>query len=123
MHAVVVLGRLAVDTQIGVDRADHRALPTGVAKARDGTFDGAPRSRARWAPAVERARAALDPTASPAADEQRRAAEIATRLGVKRPQVVHDWLHGYPDFPEPVATMVWYLPDVEKWARATGRLK
>lgn len=54
------------------------------------------------------------------------AAEIASRLGVKRPQVVHDWRHRYLDFPAPVATlqqaMVWNWPDVERWARATGRL-
>jgi hypothetical protein len=53
------------------------------------------------------------------------AAEIAARLGVKRPQVVHDWRRRYPDFPEPVAhlrqALVWNWPDVERWARATGR--
>lgn len=54
------------------------------------------------------------------------AAEIAARLGVKRPQVVHDWRRRYPAFPEPVAhlrqALVWYWPDVEAWARATHRL-
>lgn len=54
------------------------------------------------------------------------AAEIAARLGVKRPQVVHDWRRRYEDFPDPVAhlrqALVWYWPDVERWARATGRL-
>lgn len=54
------------------------------------------------------------------------AAEIAARLGVKRPQVVHDWRRRHEDFPEPVAhlrqALVWYWPDVERWARATGRL-
>lgn len=54
------------------------------------------------------------------------AAEIATRLGVKRPQVVHDWRRRYEDFPEPVAhlrqALVWNWPDVERWARSTGRL-
>lgn len=53
--------------------------------------------------------------------------EIAKRLGVKRLQVVHDWRRRYPDeFPEPVAkvsgTLVWSWPDVERWARQTGRL-
>jgi predicted DNA-binding transcriptional regulator AlpA len=52
-------------------------------------------------------------------------AEIAERLGVKRLQVVHDWRHRHPDFPRPVAvlgrTFVWEWPDVEAWARATGR--
>lgn len=53
------------------------------------------------------------------------AAEIAERLGVQRPTVVHDWRRRHPDFPEPVARLkaglVWAWPDVEKWARATGR--
>lgn len=54
------------------------------------------------------------------------AAEIAERCGVKRPQVVHDWRSRYEDFPEPVAqlrrALVWNWPDVERWARDTGRL-
>lgn len=53
------------------------------------------------------------------------AAEIADRLDVAR-QMVHLWRQRHDDFPEPVATlrqaMVWYWPDVEKWAKATGRL-
>ena len=53
-------------------------------------------------------------------------AEIAQRLGVKRPQVVHDWMRRYEDFPEPVAQLsnvrVWSWPDIETWARETGRL-
>jgi hypothetical protein len=53
-------------------------------------------------------------------------AEIAQRLGVRRPQVVHDWRRRYEDFPAPVARLsqvwVWYWPDVERWARKTGRL-
>ncbi|MBV8960958.1 MAG: DNA-binding protein [Actinobacteria bacterium] len=55
------------------------------------------------------------------------AAEIAERLGVKRPQVVHDWHHRHAAFPRPVATlrqaMVWDWRDVEAWARKTGRLE
>jgi len=55
------------------------------------------------------------------------AAEIAQRLGVKRPQVVHDWRRRHADFPEPVAVleqaMVWSWPDVARWARKTGRLR
>jgi predicted DNA-binding transcriptional regulator AlpA len=54
------------------------------------------------------------------------AAEIAERLGVRRPNVVHDWRRRYPDFPQPVAklrqALVWTWPDVERWARRTGRL-
>lgn len=53
-------------------------------------------------------------------------AEIAARLGVKRATVVHDWRYRHPEFPEPVARlsigMVWYWPDVARWAKATGRL-
>jgi predicted DNA-binding transcriptional regulator AlpA len=77
----------------------------------------------------------VDELALPSVDEVGRridseqlvgAAEIASRLGVKRPQVVHDWRRRYEDFPEPVAhlrqALVWYWPDVDRWARATGRL-
>lgn len=53
------------------------------------------------------------------------AAEIAQRLGVAR-GVVGDWRRRYDDFPEPVASLtmghVWNWPDVERWARDTGRL-
>lgn len=53
-------------------------------------------------------------------------AEIAQRLGVKRPQVVHDWMRRHDDFPQPVAEVsrvkVFNWPDVERWAKATGRL-
>jgi transposase-like protein len=58
-------------------------------------------------------------------DELVGAAEIARRLGVKRPGVVHDWRRRYPEFPQPVTTLqaghVWAWPDVEKWAKKTGR--
>lgn len=53
-------------------------------------------------------------------------AEIAERLGVKRHQMVHDWRRRYAEFPQPVADLrrgpIWSWPDVEKWARKTGRL-
>jgi predicted DNA-binding transcriptional regulator AlpA len=53
-------------------------------------------------------------------------AEIAERLGVSRYQVVHDWRRRHPDFPQPVAQLkrgaIWAWPEVEKWARSTGRL-
>lgn len=53
------------------------------------------------------------------------ATEIADRLDVAR-QMVHIWRQRHPDFPEPVATLamglVWYWPEVERWAKATGRL-
>jgi hypothetical protein len=55
------------------------------------------------------------------------AAEIANRLGMKSPSVIHDWRTRHPEFPEPVAKLraahVWAWPDVEAWALATGRLK
>ena len=55
------------------------------------------------------------------------AAEIAERLGSKRTSFVHDLRRRHPDFPEPVAELsaglVWAWPDVEAWARATGRLR
>lgn len=54
------------------------------------------------------------------------AAEIAERLGASRTQVVHMWRVRHPDFPQPVARLamglVWAWPDVEEWARKTGRL-
>ena len=53
--------------------------------------------------------------------------EIAARLGVGKGSVVHDWRQRHRDFPEPVARLkvglVWAWPDVEAWARATGRIK
>lgn len=52
--------------------------------------------------------------------------EIAHRLHVRNPEQVHAWRRRYPAFPAPVAKLrigyVWAWPDVEAWARATGRL-
>lgn len=52
--------------------------------------------------------------------------EIAEKLGVKRIQRVHDWRRRYEDFPAPVATlsgvMIWNWPEIERWAKRTGRL-
>lgn len=54
------------------------------------------------------------------------AKEIASRMGVARPQVVYEWRRRHDDFPEPVITLsignVWSWPEVERWARKTGRL-
>lgn len=54
------------------------------------------------------------------------AAEIADRLGLALGQTVHDWRRRHADFPQPVARLrmgiVWFWPDVEAWARRTGRL-
>jgi predicted DNA-binding transcriptional regulator AlpA len=53
------------------------------------------------------------------------ATEIAQRLGMNKSTVVHDWRYRYPEFPEPVASLaggfIWAWPDVERWAKATGR--
>jgi hypothetical protein len=53
------------------------------------------------------------------------AAEIANRLGVGSVQTVHSWRRRHPDFPAPVAHLnqgiIWNWPDVERWAKATGR--
>lgn len=60
------------------------------------------------------------------ADQLVGAAEIAERLGASHSQAVHTWRVRHRDFPEPVATLktalIWYWPDVEKWAIGTGRL-
>lgn len=52
--------------------------------------------------------------------------EIAQRLGFERIQIVHDWASRHADFPKPITrlgnTHVWAWPDVEAWAKRTGRL-
>ena len=58
------------------------------------------------------------------------AQEIADLLGVDR-SAVHKWRERHPDFPAPVARLggvskrqaflVWNRPDIEAWARKTGR--
>lgn len=54
------------------------------------------------------------------------AAEIADRLGLAHVESVHTLRRRHDDFPEPVTklrqAMVWAWPDVEDWARKTGRL-
>lgn len=54
-------------------------------------------------------------------------AEIAERLGLARPNVIHDWRRRYPDFPEPVAALkqalIWEWSAVKAWSRATGHPK
>ena len=54
------------------------------------------------------------------------AAEIAERLGIKRPHLIHDWRRRHPDFPVPVlelkGTLIWDWYEVEAWAKKTGRL-
>lgn len=51
-------------------------------------------------------------------------AEIAQRIGVEV-GTVQSWRRRHDDFPEPIARLsaglVWAWPDVDDWARATGR--
>lgn len=53
------------------------------------------------------------------------AAEIAERLGVKRPQVIHEWRRRHSDFPTPIAhlktALIWDWREVDLWARNSGR--
>jgi hypothetical protein len=53
-------------------------------------------------------------------------AEIAERFGLSHPQNVHAWRRRYTDFPKPVVALkrvlLWRWPDVERWAKKTGRL-
>lgn len=54
---------------------------------------------------------------------------ITDRLGYRNVQVLHFWRNTDDSFPEPVfvfdglrGARLWYWPDVEAWAKATGRL-
>lgn len=51
---------------------------------------------------------------------------LVERLGLKRVERVHELRRRNADFPEPVLrfkrVMVWYWPDVERWARRHGRI-
>ena len=51
--------------------------------------------------------------------------EICDRIGVTR-SAVNQWRVGSEEFPQPKWTVggrpAWNWPDVEKWARLTGRL-
>lgn len=53
------------------------------------------------------------------------ASEIADRLGVSS-SVVHDWQRRYEEFPDPIRRLrmglVWAWPQIEAWARETGRV-
>jgi predicted DNA-binding transcriptional regulator AlpA len=52
--------------------------------------------------------------------------EIAHRLGVARPQVVHEWRRRHRDFPEPVAALktalIWDWQEIVRWAKNTNRI-
>jgi hypothetical protein len=53
------------------------------------------------------------------------AAEIADRLNLKRPHLIHDWRRRYPEFPRPLVELkgilLWDWRDVEMWAISTDR--
>jgi predicted DNA-binding transcriptional regulator AlpA len=52
--------------------------------------------------------------------------EIAQRLGVARPQVVHEWRKRHADFPEPIAALktalIWDWYEIKTWASKTDRI-
>jgi len=54
------------------------------------------------------------------------AAEIAKRLGLTEQRTVHAWTRRHKEFPLPVVmlerAMIWYWPEVEAWAKQTGRI-
>jgi predicted DNA-binding transcriptional regulator AlpA len=54
------------------------------------------------------------------------AAEIAQRLNVKRPHLIHDWRRRYPEFPKPIVELtgilLWDWREVERWAQDSGRI-
>jgi hypothetical protein len=55
------------------------------------------------------------------------ATEIAMRLGIKRPHLIHDWRRRHSDFPHPVleltGTLIWEWREVRSWAQKTNRLE
>ncbi len=59
-------------------------------------------------------------------DELVGAAEIADRLRVAHVETIHTWRRRHADFPQPRVrlqrAMLFYWPDVEAWAKKTGRL-
>lgn len=60
------------------------------------------------------------------ADKLVGAEELAERLHLSSPRRLHELRQRHPDFPAPLVilrrAMVWYWPDVERWARQAGRL-
>ena len=59
------------------------------------------------------------------------ASQIAGRLGLRRTQHVHQLRRRDRTFPAPVLQLkdvargayLWYWPDVEEWAKKTGRIR
>ena len=52
--------------------------------------------------------------------------EIAERMGLSFPNVVHTWRKRHQDFPQPVAELqaglIWDWNDISQWLKATKRL-
>ena len=55
------------------------------------------------------------------------ASEVAALIGLRNPRGVSVYRSRYQDFPLPVVDkgncVLWRREDVERWARATGRMK
>ena len=53
--------------------------------------------------------------------------EIAERLGLAFPNLIHTWRRRHSDFPKPVtelrAGLIWNWNEVAEWITATGRGK
>lgn len=52
--------------------------------------------------------------------------EIAERMGLSFPNVVHTWRQRHNDFPEPIAELkaglIWDWTEVEAWVQKTARV-
>lgn len=52
--------------------------------------------------------------------------EIAERLGLAFPNIVHAWKHRHKDFPKPIAILsmgnIWNWNEVKNWSIKTNRL-
>jgi hypothetical protein len=59
-------------------------------------------------------------------DELVGTSEIAERLGLAHAETVLNWRDRHDSFPQPIAKVgrahIWAWPEVERWARQTGRL-
>ena len=59
-------------------------------------------------------------------DDLLNAREVAAVLGLAHREAIATYRRRYPDFPAPVIAkgtcVLWHRPDVEAWARETGRL-
>jgi hypothetical protein len=53
--------------------------------------------------------------------------EIAERLNLSFPNVVHNWRSRHPDFPKPIlelkAGIFWDWNEIELWIKKTNRMK